>query len=202
MIHLKTLAGGLAAAALTLSLPAAAGAGVVTFDNLAGPNQSPFTTYSEAGFTVTKTAGDAFVGMAYGNPVPDIFAGPLYGSASTTLEITAGGDTFSFDSWDLSPNNGSAAYVINGFLNGGSVFSTSGLIRQLGFQTLLSGTSLAFDRLTFTLTANGTSLNFDNFAGTISAVPEPAAWAMMIVGFGAVGTMVRASRRRNVLAAA
>ncbi|MDO9429689.1 MAG: THxN family PEP-CTERM protein [Phenylobacterium sp.] len=34
-----------------------------------------------------------------------------------------------------------------------------------------------------------------------SAVPEPATWAMMIIGFGAVGTMVRTSRRRNTLAA-
>jgi hypothetical protein len=34
-----------------------------------------------------------------------------------------------------------------------------------------------------------------------SAVPEPATWAMMIAGFGAVGTMVRGSRRRASLAA-
>lgn len=34
-----------------------------------------------------------------------------------------------------------------------------------------------------------------------SAVPEPATWAMMIVGFGAVGTMVRSSRRRTAFAA-
>jgi hypothetical protein len=33
-----------------------------------------------------------------------------------------------------------------------------------------------------------------------SAVPEPSTWAMMIIGFGAVGTMVRTSRRRNTLA--
>ena len=31
----------------------------------------------------------------------------------------------------------------------------------------------------------------------VSAVPEPATWAMMIVGFGAVGFMLRASRNRN-----
>ena len=30
-----------------------------------------------------------------------------------------------------------------------------------------------------------------------SAVPEPATWAMMIIGFGAVGSMARASRRRD-----
>ena len=33
-----------------------------------------------------------------------------------------------------------------------------------------------------------------------SAVPEPSTWAMMIVGFGAVGAMVR-NRRRIALAA-
>lgn len=31
----------------------------------------------------------------------------------------------------------------------------------------------------------------------LTAVPEPATWAMMIIGFGAVGSMARASRRRS-----
>jgi hypothetical protein len=35
----------------------------------------------------------------------------------------------------------------------------------------------------------------------LSAVPEPATWAMMIIGFGAVGSMVRTSRRRNAFSA-
>ena len=35
-----------------------------------------------------------------------------------------------------------------------------------------------------------------------SAVPEPATWAMMIIGFGAVGSMARSSRRRLAFAAA
>lgn len=33
-----------------------------------------------------------------------------------------------------------------------------------------------------------------------AAVPEPANWAMMIVGFGFAGAAVRAGRRRNILA--
>ena len=36
----------------------------------------------------------------------------------------------------------------------------------------------------------------------LSAVREPATWAMMIIGFGAVGTMVRTSRRRNAFSVA
>ena len=35
---------------------------------------------------------------------------------------------------------------------------------------------------------------------SVSAVPEPATWAMMIVGFGGVGSMVRAARRRGGVA--
>ena len=34
-----------------------------------------------------------------------------------------------------------------------------------------------------------------NFSTSIAAVPEPATWAMMIIGFGAAGTMVRARRK-------
>lgn len=41
-----------------------------------------------------------------------------------------------------------------------------------------------------------------NSLAPISAVPEPATWAMMIIGFGAVGSMVRTSRRRNAFAPA
>ena len=35
---------------------------------------------------------------------------------------------------------------------------------------------------------------------TSNAVPEPATWAMMIVGFGAIGSTLRSARRRAVLA--
>jgi hypothetical protein len=34
------------------------------------------------------------------------------------------------------------------------------------------------------------------FLSDVSAAPEPAAWALMITGFGAAGTMLRARRRR------
>jgi hypothetical protein len=34
----------------------------------------------------------------------------------------------------------------------------------------------------------------------ISAVPEPASWAMMLVGLGGLGGMIRSRRRLGVIA--
>lgn len=47
------------------------------------------------------------------------------------------------------------------------------------------------------LSSTGNSFELDNLAGSTGAVPEPATWAMMIMGFGAVGAMHR--QRRLVL---
>ena len=56
---------------------------------------------------------------------------------------------------------------------------------------------LALDAGQYTLTINGTRGRTATFAGTISfaAVPEPGTWAMMLLGFGAVGFAMRRRRR-------
>lgn len=50
--------------------------------------------------------------------------------------------------------------------------------------------------------ADGSTFKYSFTVLRMTAVPEPATWAMMIVGFGAVGSMVRTSRRRNAFGAA
>ena len=40
-------------------------------------------------------------------------------------------------------------------------------------------------------------IRLDAGSGMMSAVPEPATWAMMLIGFGAVGHSMRKSRRRT-----
>ena len=50
-----------------------------------------------------------------------------------------------------------------------------------------------------TLSSDINAFEFDGLAGTL-AVPEPASWALMIMGFGGVGAALR-SRRRPALAA-
>jgi len=62
---------------------------------------------------------------------------------------------------------------------------------------------------TFKATSGSTLLAFasdnDSFYGpaldnvSISAIPEPATWAMMIAGFGVAGATIRAARRRHAL---
>ena len=70
-----------------------------------------------------------------------------------------------------------------------------------GFQTVLTGSDLRFDKVTFQLLSDGTSFNVDNISANISsAVPAPATWAMMIAGFLSVGSVLR--RRRGVALAA
>jgi hypothetical protein len=64
---------------------------------------------------------------------------------------------------------------------------------------IVSGT--AGEKFTgITLTSSQNSFEVDNLA--VAAVPEPASWALMIVGFGLAGGMVRANRRNNAVATA
>lgn len=50
--------------------------------------------------------------------------------------------------------------------------------------------------------AQNAALNFAGPAGGgVGGVPEPASWAMMIMGFGSIGGLARARRRQRVVAA-
>ena len=48
---------------------------------------------------------------------------------------------------------------------------------------------------------NAEGVDFTNFAFRVGGVPEPATWTMLILGFGAVGFMLRRARQRQTLAA-
>jgi PEP-CTERM motif len=51
----------------------------------------------------------------------------------------------------------------------------------------------------YTTSANSSSLFFLNAPESIADVPEPATWAMFLVGFGAVGFMMRRPLRKVVV---
>ncbi|WP_309644272.1 PEPxxWA-CTERM sorting domain-containing protein [Phenylobacterium sp.] len=74
---------------------------------------------------------------------------------------------------------------------------------------LASGAGFAAQAFTFTTTGGSlvfTEMGPSNQQGNLldevklSAVPEPTTWAMMIVGFGLTGSMVRSARRKQAFA--
>ena len=80
-----------------------------------------------------------------------------------------------YSNFSIGPN------LSNGFSNTGNFTDVTGSVRT---------NQWAFD----VLNVNGATQG--------GAVPEPATWAMMLIGFGAAGVSLRYRRRKSVLAAA
>ena len=85
---------------------------------------------------------------------------------------------------------------ISAFLNGTPLvlFTMGGTLIEFG-----GISDVAVNGGQNTITINGTSAGNGSFAGNISfspsSAPEPATWAMLILGFGAVGYTIRRRQR-------
>jgi hypothetical protein len=148
-----------------------------------------------------------YAGTGYSLNTPELAAA----SFSALQGMNAGADlTLDFNSFEVSPDA----------TNNDLFFS----ITNLSTGTVVFGPSLALDATSVTIPAGtlvaGQSYSFDlNFSGRIvpdtdvaetefydthtdgkftTAVPEPSTWAMLIIGFGGIGMMMR----RRALAAA
>ena len=172
----------------------------IDFNGLGGANASPFSTYTEGGFTVTNIGGAWAVVQTFGNPAPDVACD---GCNPGTLQITNGG-TFTFSSVDLGEDVitvGSTmtfGYSLTGFLDGNQLFSLSGIYPYPDvFDTLHSGadSTVVIDTLDITLTApnNGGLVDNINVVTVTAATPEPGTFALLAAGFGLV-TLARKRR--------
>lgn len=87
-------------------------------------------------------------------------------------------------------------------LVGGISFADSGVTKMYsGFFDFLSGSSSTAStdgRFASGVTLDVTSGSGTLLGGTAPGVPEPATWGMMILGFGAIGTMLRRGARARV----
>ena len=169
-------------------------AATITFG---GAGQGQLNTYSEAGFTIARTSGDVSTGAGSGNPAPSLF-----GFDGGTFQVTGAGlFTFGgFDGGSGALSSQTQTFNVVGLLGGVSLFNTTYTRNgAFGFQTFASNSAASIDRLVFNLSStNGTSYNVDNIVvnGIAAAVPEPATWAMMLVGFGLAGSAMR--RRKTI----
>ncbi len=134
-----------------------------------------------------------------------IYSGPTINDyMGSGIDLIAGSNLLSgtfTDAW-IQGSGGSGSFNV-AHANGGSAHYTSSYLNLNG----ASGEEFAFNLLSVTpkFGANsGKALKGfrGNAGGNFSAdlVPEPATWAMMIMGFGGVGAMVR-HRRRAAIAA-
>ena len=160
--------------------PAPVSGGAITTGSLDGIRAQPF---GSTGNYWTVGPSDGSPGIMDLSSIGDIFnISFLWGSVDTynTIQFLGAGGVVlaSFTGSDIfNPANGSQT---DPNLNPLVRFDLTGSDVSALTQLRLSSTSNAFET--------------DNF--TINAVPEPATWALMMLGFGAIGFGMR--RRRSV----
>ena len=102
--------------------------------------------------------------------------------------VTVGNDTYSIDI---------AGFLVNGNLTNSFITKESEAVWKCTGKGSKKNCAWNYTDHAF----NNTAQIQAKISMVTSAVPEPSTWAMMIVGFGAAGAMVRSSRRRGALAA-
>jgi hypothetical protein len=128
--------------------------GTLTFENLAN-NGAPISEYRERGFVLKLTGADWMEGLTYGNPAPYVFFKVDKGASSTgTLEVSGGGQSFTFASVDLYSSTTRIPYKIVGLRGGSTVFTMEGEVPNTfgKFRGVPSASSEAIDTLRISLT--------------------------------------------------
>ncbi|UZK67671.1 PEPxxWA-CTERM sorting domain-containing protein [Sphingomonas sp. M1-B02] len=126
------------------------------------------------------------------------------GAVLSTFENNSQADTTGFGV--LFPNGaGAGVLALNGnqlnmqLSSWAQYFSTDARVVGLSFgagSAFGAGFTGFVDNAQFTTNLGTDTVNFEKTAA-VSAVPEPATWAMMLIGFGAIGTSMR--RRKSKL---
>jgi hypothetical protein len=206
----SVFATGLLASAAVIAAPASA----ATFGFVEmGASPSNGYTVINTFDTAAGLIGNGFqikVPPADGNGAPPASSMPagtpylsVLGGGTATYNFTGLVNSFQFD-WGsidayntltISSNKG-PDIVIPGSLNFNNPANGNQSSAQTnGLFTVFGGEGEFFSSVTFSSTGN--SFEVDNLA--IAAVPEPATWAMMLIGFGLIGATARYRRRHNVV---
>jgi Protein of unknown function (DUF642)/PEP-CTERM motif len=142
---------------------------------------------------------------------------------SQTIATLAGASyslTFSLASWVDQPNTQVGLYVnsqlANTYQNDSNNLGRGGLPSDPSFPNFVDGNVWESFTYNFTAASDLTTIGFFNASASgvsevglddvsltaSGGVPEPATWATMLLGFGAMGAAMRASRRKSQATAA
>jgi PEP-CTERM motif len=138
------------------------------------------------------------------------FAGPgdkfLQVSGTTTFTFDGPRQVFSFDANSVRANTSLTLNFVNSQSNPSLTLLGSDILNLPGILPITDSGRVRYNMLggpavvSFVITTGNTNatsrVGIDDIA---SAVPEPATWGMLLLGFGFAGTALRASRR-NVAA--
>ena len=122
----------------------------------------------------------------------------MFVGSQSSVEITFDAPVFAFGADFSRLNDGAVRTQISG---AGESFvpPVDGGIRFFGFTSDTAFSNVRFENATGTTNSDGFSLDNVSFASAaVGAVPEPTTWAMMIIGFGAIGGAMRRRRKVNV----
>lgn len=200
--------------------------GTVVLDTLS--NLSSGSSWSRPGYTITSTSGNSrSIDYSY-LPLGTNAAGAVTGGQSIGISparpAEGSGLTFTFDdpinAFGLEIGDWATCCYLPSELfisfDGGanrlvaSAFSSSdnpGFAAGEGYRNFVGAidSSSTFSTITFYgngfgeyLVAGGTIRYGAVDIGSVPDVPEPATWAMLLVGFGAIGGVVRARKRQKV----
>jgi hypothetical protein len=184
------------------------------------PNPVPPNFIGDISATIGHTgiaAGnfiDQFV-FRIGPMAPDPLAGTNIGSGSGSVTTSVALANFlgnlDTDITSVTFNNGVSSFIANLVLrdNAGNVCTTRDLAPGGGTCGITEAWALTdvpiFSGNLNTLTVSGLSRGQGHYGGDLTftpntAVPEPATWAMMLLGFGGIGWQLRRKRTSTALA--
>lgn len=212
-----------AAALAAISLSAtSASAGTIDFQDVGGGSCASYgASLNSGGYTFTGNPVDPNMFICNAGVVAQNTTQGLINANSTSVVTFSqiGGGAFSFNSFfagtrtaDFNPNAESSFYgtatglTIVGQILGGGTATANISFNGLSFeQFFLPGTFTNLTSVTLTAQGNSRSVGpeflIDDIVvdGAFAAVPEPSAWALLILGFGVVGGALRASRRQRAV---
>jgi hypothetical protein len=176
------------------------------------PNGVPVVHFGGSSITGTTTG---FINIGAANVYGGAGGIGSFGTVSADASIQLSGAVNYFGLWGSALDGQNSVELYSGNTLLGSYALQSILETSPGFTSAYRGNPLtggnsaedyayfnflsdtAFNRIRLVENGGG-GFEFDNLTiGTVSAAPEPASWAMLLIGFGAIGCALRSAKRRT-----